>query len=131
MLLGRVREVIKYPLFFHEPTGKGEIRLTVLHAVVVRLILLRQLVRDVDRFEQRLEDVPNRHLLKNAALDVARQQPDRVPAPPVVREIRSPSPLGMHDAVGAAADCSELRLQGPSILSKATVPFQKVEPELE
>jgi hypothetical protein len=74
-----VLEVVVQPFFFHQPAGKGQVALLVLHAILARriLIALLQLELEVraERLQHALQYVEHRQLLEDARLHPFAEQP--------------------------------------------------------
>ncbi len=74
---GCVLEEIEKTFLFHQPTGEMEIGLPVLNAVLSGIERTLNLKDNIEPFQDLLQDVRHRQLLKDARLSPFRQQPKR------------------------------------------------------
>ena len=100
----RVLEEVIDAFFLHEPAGEVEIGFAVLHAEIARMERALDFVGHVQSVQDFFQDIRNGHVLKNAALHPAGQQPKlRHHFHAVVRKSVIPAPL-----TKAAADTAEV-----------------------
>src|SRR5438132_1620471 len=76
MTARRVLEEVVHPFFFQEPADEGEVRLTVLHTVVARLVRGLELVAYVEALENLFEDVGHALVLEDATADLLGPEPE-------------------------------------------------------
>ncbi len=73
--VGGVAEEVVHAFFFHEPRGEVEVAFAVLDAIVARFERALNLVGDLEALEHLFEDVGDRDVLEDAALDAFGQEP--------------------------------------------------------